>query len=94
MRRFFTGGQRHNRYREEIGAYFILLGTLPQGVGPSQLMMRTKKGLKGELIGGTNVRRKLNHATLFFMSQEDADKLCDFIIKHASQVEKAERYSS
>ena len=53
-----------------------------------------QKGLKGDLIGGTNVRRKLNHATLFFMSQEDADKLCEFIMRHAPQVEKAEMYSS
>ena len=49
-----------------------------------------KKGLKGELIGATNAGRKLNHATLFFMPQKDADKLCDFIIKHAPHVEKAE----
>lgn len=49
-----------------------------------------KRGLKGELIGGTKAGRKLNHATLFFMSQNDADKLCDFIMKHAPHVEKAE----
>ena len=53
-----------------------------------------KKGLKGEWISGVNGRRKLHHATLFFMPQVDADKLCDFIIKHAPHVEKAERYSS
>lgn len=53
-----------------------------------------KKGLKGELISGANGRRKLHHATLFFMSQADADKLCDFIIKHAPHVEKAELYNS
>lgn len=49
-----------------------------------------KKGLKGELIGATNAARRLNHATLFFMPQGDADKLCDFVIKHAPHVEKAE----
>lgn len=49
-----------------------------------------KKGLKGELLGGTNAARKFNHATLFFMPQEDADKLCEFVMKHASHVEKAE----
>ena len=53
-----------------------------------------KKGLKGERISGVNGRRKLHHATLFFMSQVDADKLCDFIIRHAPHVEKAEMYSS
>ena len=49
-----------------------------------------KKGLKGEWISGINGRRKIHHATLFFMSQEDADKLCEFIMRHAPQVEKAE----
>ena len=53
-----------------------------------------KKALKGEWISGVNGRRKLHHGTLFFMSQVDADKLCDFIIRHAPHVEKAEMYSS
>ena len=43
---------------------------------------------KGELVGGTRAARALNHATLFVMPSEDADKLCDMIIRNYNGFKK------
>ena len=47
-----------------------------------------QKDLKVELIGGTRAVGRLNVSSMIIMPQVDADKLCDFIIKHAPHIQK------
>ena len=46
-----------------------------------------KKDLDGKMLTGAQNTRKYNGSTLFFMSKDQAETLCDFLAQHAPHVE-------
>lgn len=48
---------------------------------------KKQKSLDGQLVAGTKEPKKYKSSSLMMMPQVDADKLCEFIVKHAPHVQ-------